>query len=81
MRRTGLIVPSAFETWDTETMRVRGERSRSKAAMSTSPASSIGATRSVAPFSSHSICQGTMFEWCSRPVMSTSSPAPTCRRP
>ena len=81
MRRTGLIVPRAFETCATETIRVRGVRSRSKAAMSTSPASSIGATRSAAPFSSHSICQGTMFEWCSRPVMSTSSPGPTCFRP
>ena len=28
-----------------------------------------------------SICQGTMLEWCSIAVMTTSSPAPTCARP
>ena len=39
----------------------------------------MGATRSVAPFSSHSICHGTMFEWCSMAVISTSSPAPHVR--
>ncbi len=31
--------------------------------------------------SSQSICQGTMFEWCSISVMSTSSPGPTLVRP
>ena len=41
----------------------------------------MGTERSRAPFSSHSICQGTMFEWCSRPDTSTSSPAPTRDRP
>ena len=35
----------------------------------------IGTTRSRAPFSSQSICQGTMLEWCSIQVMRTSSPA------
>jgi hypothetical protein len=81
MRATGLIVPSAFETWLSATILVRGESRRSKAAMSTSPASSIGATRSFASFSPHSSCQGTMFEWCSSPVISTSSPLATWRRP
>ena len=35
--------------------------------------------RRRAPRSSHSICQGTMLEWCSSSVISTSSPAPTLR--
>ena len=41
----------------------------------------MGTTRSRARFSSHSICQGTMFEWCSSAVTSTSSPSETRRRP
>src|SRR2546421_147197 len=41
----------------------------------------MGTTRRVPCFSSQSICHGTMFEWCSRAVMTTSSPAPTARRP
>ena len=44
-------------------------------------ASVIGMTRSRAPFSSQSICHGTMFEWCSIAEMTTSSPGPTCARP
>jgi hypothetical protein len=74
-------VPRALERCAIETIRVRAERSLSKAARSTSPASSIGATDRRAPFSSHSICQGTMFEWCSRPVTRISSPGPTRWRP
>ena len=35
----------------------------------------------MAPVSSHRICHGTMFEWCSISVMSTSSPSPTFLRP
>ena len=38
-------------------------------------------TRSFAPFSSQSICQGTMLEWCSMAEMMISSPALTCVRP
>jgi hypothetical protein len=34
-----------------------------------------------APFSSASICHGTMFEWCSRVVRMISSPAPMNLRP
>ena len=81
MRRTGFTVPSAFDTWATATIFVRGDSSRSNCSMTTWPSWSRGATRSFAPFSSHSICQGTMFEWCSSPVMRTSSPGPTLRRP
>jgi hypothetical protein len=47
----------------------------------TSPSSLMGTQRRRAPFSSHSICQGTMFEWCSRPETSTSSPSRTRDRP
>ena len=38
------------------------------------PRSSTGATRRRAPFSAHSICQGTMLAWCSSQVMTISSP-------
>ena len=48
---------------------------RSNAATSSEPSSRIGATTSRAPVRSHSSCQGTMFEWCSSAVISTSSPA------
>ena len=37
----------------------------------------MGATTSLAFFSAHNSCQGTMFEWCSIAVRSTSSPSPT----
>jgi hypothetical protein len=67
-----------FETCATAAMRVRLESSDSKAARSISPASEIGATRSLAFRSSHSICHGTMLAWCSMAVSSTSSPGPTC---
>ena len=41
----------------------------------------MGAATSRAPFSAQSSCQGTMLEWCSRVVTTTSSPAPTWTRP
>ena len=73
--RTGTIVPSAFETWVTETSFVRGESSASNSSRISSPRSLIGATLSTRPSSSRSICHGTMLEWCSMWVMRTSSPA------
>ena len=39
--------------------------SRSNSSRISSPRSSIGATRSVAPVASQTSCHGTMFEWCS----------------
>ena len=45
------------------------------------PLSSIGATFKRAPRSSHSSCHGTMLEWCSIAVISTSSPGCTRQRP
>ena len=48
-RATGLIVPSAFDRCTTATIFVRGVSSRSNSSMTSSPRSSIGADRSVAP--------------------------------
>jgi hypothetical protein len=79
--RTGLMVPSTFETCVTATRRVRSEKSAGSASSSSDPSSRIGSTRRRAARSSHSICQGTMFAWCSIVVTITSSPAPTLRRP
>ena len=62
-------------------IRVRGVSRRSSSSRITSPSSSMGTDRRRAPFSSHSICQGTMFEWCSSPDTSTSSPARIFVRP
>ena len=55
---------------------VRGLSSFSYSSMMSSPRSFMGMTRSLAPFSSQSICQGTMLEWCSIAEMMISSPAP-----
>ena len=64
---------------DGHDLRARPRAAARARPVTTAPSSSMGATRSRAPFSSQSICQGTMLEWCSRPVMSTSSPAPHVR--
>ena len=72
--RAGVTVPSAFETWVNETSCVRGPSSFSYSSRRTWPRSSTGATRSRAPFSAQSSCQGTMFAWCSSQVMTISSP-------
>ena len=45
------------------------------------PSSSIGTYASSAPVRSHSICHGTMLEWCSISVTTTRSPAPTLAEP
>ena len=72
---TGFTVPSAFETCETAASFVRGVRRFSNSSTGTSPSSVIGTTTSLAPVFSQASCHGTMFEWCSRPVMRTSSPA------
>src|ERR1035441_4660719 len=79
--RTGLMVPKALETWVTATIRVRGLSSFSYSSMRSSPRSFMRMTRSLAPFSSHNICQGTILEWCSIAEMTISSPAFTFLRP
>ena len=53
--------------------RVRGSSSFSYSSRMIWPLSSTGATRSFAPFSAASCCQGTMLAWCSRCVMTISS--------
>ena len=70
-----MSVPSAFETWATATMR-RARREQPLELLHTDLAASgrSAATFRRAFFSSQSICQGTMFEWCSSAVMTTSSP-------
>ena len=78
---TGLTVPSALETCDTATIFVFPERRFSSSSIRISPRSLIGATASFAPFSSQSICHGTMLEWCSSAEIRTSSPARTFDRP
>ena len=62
MRRSGLMVPSAFEAWPTATIFTRGFSIRSYSSTSSSPSSLTGMTRTDAPFSCASICQGTMLE-------------------
>ena len=57
------------------------DSSSSNAAMSSSPASVIGATRSSIPCESRSICQGTMLEWCSMAEISTAWPGLSRWRP
>ncbi len=79
---TGLIVPSTFDTCATPTTFTRPSAStESSSSSDSSPPSDTDRYRSRAPVSSHRSCHGTMFEWCSISVMSTSSPAPTFSRP
>ncbi len=54
--------------------RVRGPISAVTASSCTSPRESIGATTNVAPVCSQTICHGTILAWCSKCVMSISSP-------
>jgi len=68
-------VPSAFDMWVIATSRVRGPISRSSSSIRSAPVSSIGTTRSRPPVMAHTICHGTMLEWCSIAEMSTSSPS------
>ena len=72
---TGFTVPSTLLTWAMQTSRVRGENRFLYASRSISPSSVIGITLRTMPFRSRSICQGTMLEWCSITLTSTSSPS------
>ena len=64
---TGLIVPSTFETWVERDQLHAPPASCRVELVEVEPAVAVDApgTRGVAPCSSHSSCQGTMFEWCS----------------
>ena len=78
---TGLTVPSMFETQVSETTLVRSVISSSMFDRSSRPSSVSPNQRSVAPLRSVSSCHGTMLEWCSISVISTSSPGPIASGP
>ena len=73
----GLMVPSTFETCATETSFVLLENNFSYSSSNSSPLSFIGMTLMDMPFFAASICQGTMFEWCSMTDTIISSPGET----
>ena len=77
MSLTGLTVPSALLMCTMDTSAVCGPSIASYSSISSSPSSLIGTTRSRAPRSSHRICHGTTFEWCSMLEMMTSLPSAT----
>ncbi len=70
-----------FETQVRATTLVRSVISSSMFDRSSRPSSAIPNQRSVAPVRSVSSCHGTMLEWCSISVMSTSSPSPIASGP
>ena len=75
------MVPSMLETQVSETTLVRSLISSSMFERSRRPSSVSPNQRRVAPLRSVSSCHGTMLEWCSISVMTTSSPAPIARSP
>ena len=79
--RSGVIVPSAFDMPVTLRIFVRSVSSEPSAERSSRPSSVSGMYRSVAPVTAAVICHGTMLEWCSISVISTSSPSRRCARP
>ncbi len=74
-------MPSALETWLAATSLVRGPSSSSNSDSSRLPASSIGAHFRTAPVFCEISCQGTILAWCSRCVMTISSPGCRCLPP
>ena len=60
---------------DSEIILVLSEISLSNSDISKSPLSRIGITLSIALFSLHKICQGTILEWCSISEIRISSPS------
>ena len=70
-----------LDTHVSETTLVRSVIRSSMFERSSSPSSVMPNHRSVAPVRSVSSCHGTMLEWCSISVMTTSSPGPTRRSP
>jgi hypothetical protein len=70
-----LIVPKVFEVWVTATILVLSVRYSSNKPMQSSPVSLKGNTFNCAFFSSQTSCHGTILEWCSISVISTSSPS------
>ena len=75
---TGFTVPVELAMWATLTILVRSVRRWSNSSRISSPLSLMGTALRRAPLSSQMSCQGTILEWCSISVMSTSSPG--CRK-
>src|ERR671913_174099 len=73
---TELTVPRMFDWCTIETIFVRSLTISSRFDRSRRPSSVRPNQRSVAPVRWQASCQGTMFEWCSISVMTTSSPGP-----
>ena len=69
---SGLTVPSMFDTQVSDTTAVRSVMSSSSWSRSRRPSSVMPNQRSVAPVRSVSSCHGTMLEWCSISLMTTS---------
>ncbi len=79
---TGLIVPSVFETrLFATTLTLPSRASPSSASSWSSPRSSIGMWRKLAPVRCAMNCHGTKFAWCSSSVITTTSPGPRLSRP
>ena len=70
-------VPSVFDACVTATARVRPSSSDGSSSVRRRPSSSKGSTRISAPLRSHSICHGTILEWCSISLTTMLSPART----
>ena len=73
---SGLMVPSMLDTHVSDTTLVRSVIRVSRFDMSRRPSSVTPNHRRVACVRSHISCHGTMLEWCSISVMTTSSPRP-----
>ena len=79
--RTGLIVPSVFETWVKATSFGLSRRRTSKTSRRRSPSSVIGMNSRSPSFSWTRSCHGTRLAWCSISVRTIASPRSMFRRP
>mmetsp|Transcript_33484 Transcript_33484/g.107628 ORF Transcript_33484/g.107628 Transcript_33484/m.107628 type:complete len:212 (+) Transcript_33484:683-1318(+) len=78
---TGATAPSTLETCCTATSLVRGPSSVRRCGRSSCSVAFRRAYRSTTPRSAASSCHGTMLEWCSATLSTTSSPSPRLARP
>jgi hypothetical protein len=74
MSRTGLTVPSTFETWVRQSSFTSPVICARSASRSSAPSGVISATLMAAPVRSATSCQGTMLAWCSIRVSRIASP-------
>ena len=77
----GLIVPNTLLTCAIDTNFVFSLSNSLNATISSDKSSHNGITFSTAPLRSHSICHGTIFEWCSNCDTIISSPCSTIASP